>query len=179
MNRLAKRLAALALAGTMMVSASLTAFAAGSPVAGNVGNDTSVAGTTTSDTGVKVENVTSDTDTAYVPSSVTLGGKTYSVDRIATSTLKQKTMKKVTLAVTSNTKFSKKVVKVKSAKKLKRVVVTSTSGKLKATNFAKTAFKGYKGKLIVKKNAMTKAQYKKLVKRLRKGGFKGKIYYKK
>ena len=38
---------------------------------------------------------------------------------------------------------------------------------------------GYKGKIIVKKSAMSKKEYKKLKAKLKKGGFKGKISFKK
>ena len=43
----------------------------------------------------------------------------------------------------------------------------------------KKAFKGFKGKIIIKKKAMSKTQFNKLKAKLKKGGFKGKISYKK
>ena len=78
------------------------------------------------------------------------------------------------------TKVGAKIVKSKNAKKTKKIVITATKGKkLNASQFNKKAFKGFKGKIIVKKSAMTKKQFKKLAKKLRKGGFKGKIVRKK
>ena len=179
MNKAMKRIAALVLAGVMTISASMSAFAVGSPVSGNIGNNTSVKGTTTSKDGVEVHEVQSSSTKATVSSTVKLNGKTYNVDSIGTNTITQKKLKKVTFSVTGKTTFKKKVVKVKTAKKLKTVVITSSKGKLKAKNFNKSAFKGYKGKIVVKKKAMTKKEFNKLKKRLKKGGFKGKISYKK
>ena len=64
----------------------------------------------------------------------------------------------------------------KKAKKTKKIVIKAADGqKVAASQFSKKAFKGFKGKIVVKKSAMTKKQFKKLVKKLRKGGFKGKI----
>ena len=69
-----------------------------------------------------------------------------------------------------------KVAKTKSGKKTKKIVVKAAEGqKLTASQFDKKAFKGFKGKIVIRKSAMSKKEYNKLVKKLRKDGFKGKI----
>jgi len=102
------------------------------------------------------------------------------VNKISTGAVNDKTYDKITFELWNRTKVKKNVLKGK-AKKTKTVVITKTkkAHKLVAKRFNKKAFKGYKGKIIVKKFAMSKKQFKKLKKRLKKGGFKGKIVYKK
>ena len=106
---------------------------------------------------------------------VSTGGNTYAVDVIGTGTITKK-YKLVTLELTEKTKVGPSIAKTKKAKKTKKIVIKAADGqKLTASQFDKKAFKGFKGKIVVKKSAMTKKQFKKLVKKLRKGGFKGKI----
>ncbi len=176
MRKFGKNLTAMVLAAAVMVSTACTAFAAGSPVSGNVGKNTTGTGTTISDTGMKVTKVTSSGKTAYVDSVVHGEKSDYDVDVIATGTLTSK-KKKVTFAVKDTTKFESQVLKGKGLK-TKKVVLrigVTRSGKLTAANFNKKAFKGYKGKIVVKKGSISKKEFKKLKKKLKSGGFKGKI----
>ncbi len=179
MYKFGKRIATLLLTATMAVSTAMGAFAAGSPVKGNSDSSTTVTAVTTSAATVAVTDVQSTTKTAVINNTVTVGGKTYTVDIISTNTIKTK-YNKVSLVMNSTTKVKAKIAKNKSAKKTKKIVIRAASGqKLTASQFNKKAFKGFKGKVYVRKSAMTKKQYNKLVKKLRKGGFKGKTIYKK
>ena len=179
MNKLGRKVSALLLAAAVTVSTVIPAFAAGSPVSGKVVSESTVSGTTTGNTTIAVTDVTSTTDTATIPSSITVNGKTYDVDVIRTNTIKEK-YASVTLVLRNTTKVEAQVAKLKKAKKTKKIVITAAAGqKIKASQFSKKAFKKFKGKIIVKKSAMTKKQFRKLKKKLRKGGFKGKIRYKK
>ena len=178
MRKFGKNLTAMVLAAAVMVSTACTAFAAGSPVKGVIGDNTNSTGTTISDTGVETGKVSvSSGKTAYVDSYLKLdNGKTYDVDVISTGTVTSK-LKKVTFAVKDTTKFEKQVLKGKGLK-TKKVVLrigVTRSGKLTAANFNKKAFKGYKGKIVVRKGSISKKEFKKLKKKLKKGGFKGKI----
>jgi hypothetical protein len=130
-------------------------------------------------TGVKVTKVTSTTNKALIPAYVVSArGNTYSVDVIATGAI-QDEYDKVTLVLTRNTKVRAKIANTDEAKKTKKFVIRAQKGqKLKAKQFSKKAFKNYTGKIVVYASAMTKKQFKKLVKRLTKGGFKGTIVYK-
>lgn len=178
MNKLGRKVSALLLAAAVTVSTVIPAFAAGSPVSGKVDSNSTVSGTT-GNTTIAVTDVTSTTDTATIPSSITVNGKTYDVDVIRTNTIKKK-YASVTLVLRNTTKVEAQVAKLKKAKKTKKIVITAAAGqKIKASQFSKKAFKKFKGKIIVKKSAMTKKQFRKLKKKLRKGGFKGKIRYKK
>lgn len=175
MNKFGRKVSALLLAAAVAVSTVVPAFAANSPVSGNVDSNTTVAGTVQADNTVAVNKVTSTEKTATIPASITSSGKTYNVSEIKTGTI-QKKYDKVTLVLNSSTKVDSKIAKSKKAKKTKKIVVKAAAGqKLKASQFDKKAFNGLKGKVIVKKSAMTKKQYDKLVKKLRKGGFNGKI----
>ncbi len=191
MNKLGRKLSALLLAAAVSVSAVSPAFAAGSPtqgqpvgtpVAGDAGDSQStVSGYVDGDKTMTVTEVASDGKTATIPASLKASdGKTYDVDVIATGTIAKK-YSKVTFVLNPTTKVQSKVAKAKKAKKTKKVVITAAKAdkSVTAAQFSKKAFKGFSGKIIVKKSAMTKKQYKKLVKKLRKGGFKGKIVYKK
>ena len=145
---------------TELLSGSLlsTASAADSPVTAPV-----TEGGTTGNKTVTITNV------------VSTDGKTYAVDVIGTGVITKK-YKLVTLELNNQTKVGASVAKTKKAKKTKKIVIKAADGqKLTASQFDKKAFKGFKGKIVVKKSAMTKKQFKKLVKKLRKGGFKGKI----
>ena len=156
-----------------------TAWAATSPVNAPVGNITEVYGETTGGNTIAIEKVTSTGDTATIPATITTNGKTYVVYEIKTGTIAKK-YKKVTLIMNNKTKIEASVAKSKKAKKTKKIVIKAADGqKLTASQFDKKAFKGFKGKIVVKKSAMTKKQFKKMVKKLRKGGFKGKIVYSK
>ena len=130
-------------------------------------------------TGVKVTKVTSTTNNALIPAYVVSEkGNTYSVDEIATGAI-QDEYNKVTLVLTRNTKVRANIANTDEAKETKKFVIRAQKGhKLKAKQFSKKAFKNYTGKIVVYASAMTKKEYKKLVKRLAKGGFKGTIVYK-
>lgn len=178
MYKFGKKMAALLLTAVVAVSTVTSAFAVNSPVSGNSDSSTTVTGATTSDNTITVTGVTSTSKTATIPATVTSGNKTYTVDNIATGTIAAK-YSKVYLILNDTTTVSAKIAKSKKAKKTKKLVISAASGKkLTAAQFNKKAFKGFKGKITVKKSAMSKKQFKKLVKRLRKGGFKGKIVYK-
>ena len=170
MSKFGRKVSALLLAAAVAVSTAVPAFAASSPVTGKTGSDTTVYGEVKNDT-VSVDKVVSKGKTAVVPGYVTSGDKTYSVSEIKT-----KKYNKVTLYLHSSAKVREQIAKNKNAKKTKKIVIEAVGKKLKASHFSKKAFKGFKGKIIVKKSAMSKKEFKKLVKRLRKGGFKGKIY---
>jgi hypothetical protein len=128
---------------------------------------------------VKVTKVTSTTNNALIPAYVVSEkGNTYSVDEIATGAIKKK-CNKVTMFLTGNTKVRASIAKSKKARQTKKFVIKAKKGeKLKATQFSKKAFKKCTGKIIVYASSMTKKEFKKLVKRLKKGGFKGHIVYK-
>lgn len=130
-------------------------------------------------TGVKVTKVKSTTRNALIPAYVTSAkGNTYSVDVIATGAIEDE-YDKVTLILTRNTKIRANIAKSDKAKQTKKFVIKARKGqKLKAKQFNKKAFKNYTGKIVVYASAMTEKQFKKLVKRLTKGGFKGTIVYK-
>ena len=175
MKKFGKKISALILAAAVSISCVVPAFAANSPVSGNSDADTKVSAVTTSDKTCKVTDVTSTSDTAVIPAQVTSGGKTYAVDVIATNTIKDKYSKGY-MVMNSTTKVEPKVAKTKSGKKTKKIVVKAAEGqKLTASQFDKKAFKGFKGKIVIRKSAMSKKEYNKLVKKLRKDGFKGKI----
>ena len=176
MRKFGKNLTAMVLAAAVMASTVCTAFAAGSPVTGNVGKNTTGTGTAVSDTGMKLTKATSSSKTMYIDSVIHDEKGDYDVDVIATGTVTSK-KKKVTFAVKDTTKFEKQVLKGKGLK-TKKVVLrigASRSGKLTAANFNRKAFKGYKGKIVVRKKYMSAKEFKKLKKKLKKGGFKGKI----
>ena len=174
MSKFGRKVSALLLAAAVAVSTAVPAFAAGSPVSGKTGSDTTVYGEVKNET-VSIDKVVSKGKTAVVPGYVTSGDKTYSVSEIKTGTITKK-YNKVTLYLHSSAKVREQIAKNKNAKKTKKIVIEAVGKKLKASHFSKKAFKGFKGKIIVKKSAMSKKEFKKLVKRLRKGGFKGKIY---
>lgn len=191
MNKLGRKLSALFLAAAVAVSTVSPAFAAngsptqgqpvGTPVAGDAANSKStVSGYVDGEKTMTVTKVNAKGSTAKVPSYLKASnGQTYDVDVIATGTISKK-YKKVTLVLNPTTKVQAKVAKSKKAKKTKKIVIKASKAdkSVKASQFSKKAFKGFKGKIVVKKSAMTRKQFKKLVKKLRKGGFKGKIVYK-
>lgn len=174
MSKFGRKVSALLLAAAVAVSTAVPAFAASSPVSGKTDSDTTVYGDAEKDT-VSINKVVSEGKTAVVPGYVTSGDKTYSVSEIKTGAITKK-YNKVTLYLQSSTKVRKQIAKNANAKKTKKIVIEAVGKKLKASQFSKKAFKGFKGKIIVKKSAMSKKEYKKLAKRLRKGGFKGKSY---
>ena len=174
MSKFGRKVSALLLAAAVAVSTAVPAFAASSPISGKTGSDTTVYGDVNNET-VSIDKVVSEGKTAVVPGYVTSGDKTYSVNEIKTGAITKK-YNKVTLYLHSSTKVREQIAKNKNAKKTKKTVIEAVDKKLKASQFSKKAFKGFKGKIIVKKSAMSKKEFKKLVKRLRKGGFKGKIY---
>ena len=175
MYKFGRKISALVLAAVVTVSTVLPAFAAGSPVTGKGDSDTTVSGETLADETVAVTGVTSTTKTATIPSSL----DNHKVSVIRTASIKNK-FSTVTLILNSDTKVEPMVAKSKKAKKTKKIVIKAADGqRITASQFYKKAFKGFKGKIVVKKSAMTKKQFKKLKKKLRKGGFKGKIVNKK
>ena len=112
---------------------------------------------------------------SVAPSVRDSGGNVYPVETIASGSIKGKTYKRVDLVVGRNTRFRKNIVKGAKAKKTKTITVTCSDGQLKASSFDKKAFNGYRGKLIIRKKSITKKEFTKLKKNLKKGGFKGKI----
>ena len=175
MYKFGRKISALLLAAAVTVSAVVPVFAANSPVSGNAAGDTKVTTVTTSDKTVKVTDVSSTGDVAVIPATVTQGGKTYAVDIVATNTIKDK-YDKVYLVMNEKTKVEPKVAGTKKSKKTKKIVVKAAEGQmLTASQFDEEAFKGFKGKIVIKKSAMSKKEFKKLKKKLKEGGFKGKI----
>ena len=175
MYKFGRKISALLLAAAVTVSAVVPAFAANSPVSGNAAGDTKVTAVTTSDKTVKVTDVSSTGDVAVIPATVTQNGKTYAVDTIATNTIKDK-YDKVYLVMNEKTKVEPKVAGTKKSKKTKKIVIKAAEGQmLTASQFDEEAFKGFKGKIVIKKSAMSKKEFKKLKKKLKEGGFKGKI----
>ena len=130
-------------------------------------------------TGVKVTKVTSTTNNALIPAYVVSEkGNTYSVDVIATGAI-QDEYNKVTLVLTRKTKVRANIANTDEAKETKKFVIRAQKGhKLKAKQFNKKAFKNCTSKIVVYASSMTKKEFKKLVKRLAKGGFKGTLVYK-
>ena len=195
MNKLMRKVSALMLTAAIAMGTVAPSFAAntsspvtpvqptdpvGTAVSGNEETTaTTITAVTTGDTTVAVTQATS-TDTIVIPATITASnGKTYTVDAIKTGTITEKYLK-ATLILNNTTKVEAQIAKNKQARKTKKVVIKAAAGqKLTASQFDKKAFKRFKGKIVVKKSAMTKKQFKKLVKKLRKGGFKGKIVYKK
>ena len=184
MSKLGRKVSALLLATSVVISTVVPAFAANSPTTGNTPTGTPVAatdgastveGTTTSDTTAAVNKVSSTDKTAVIPNTIKANSKDYLVDEIKTGTIKDK-YNKVTMILNSTTKVDAQVAQSKKAKKTKKIVIQAADGqKLKAAKFNKKAFKGFKGKVVVKKSAMSKKEFNKLKKKLKKGGFKGKI----
>ena len=157
-----------------------TADPVGTAVSGNdETTSTTITAVTIGDTTVAVTQATSK-DTIEIPATITASnGKTYTVNVIKTGTITQKYLK-ATLILNNTTTVEAQIAKSKRARKTKKVVIKAAAGqKLTASQFDKKAFKKFKGKIVVKKSAMTKKQFRKLKKKLRKGGFKGKIVYKK
>ena len=176
MNKLARKVSALLLAAAVTVTTVVPAFAANSPVAGNGDSNTKVSGIVQTDNTVAIDNVTSTTEAATIPASVTSKDKTYAVSEIKTDTIKT-TYDRVTIVLNNFTKVRKSIALSKEAKKTKKIVIKAANGqRVTASQFSKKAFKGFKGKVVVKKSAMSKKQFRKLKKKLRKGGFKGKIW---
>lgn len=96
--------------------------------------------------------------------------------QIFANTIKAK-YKTITLILNNTTKVEPKIAKIKKARKSKKLIIKAADGqKLKASQFDK---KGFKGTIVIKKSAMTRKQFRKLLRKLRKGGFRGKIRYKK
>ncbi len=175
MNRLGKKIAALVLAAVVAVSTVTCAFAANSPINGNMDSTTTFSGNNTSKNTMTITSVSSTTDVATIPSYVTIKGVQYYVTEIATGAI-NKTYDSVTIVMNSDTIISARIMKSKKARKTSRIVIRAASGKkLKASQFDMEAFKKYKGKIIVKKSAMSKKQFKQLKTWLFMGGFKGTI----
>jgi len=178
MKKLAKRMAALVLAGAMMVSAATSAFAAGSPTTGNTTVDPVIVTEADSNGDVKITSATSSQDTLFVAGMQS----DKPVRTINSGAIGSKEYSTITLELFQRTKVKKNVIN-KNAKATKKVIITKhqNAKKLKAKRFNKAAFKnlGKKCTIIVKKSAMTKKEFNKLKKKLKKGGFKGKIKYKK
>ena len=175
MSKFGRKVAAFLLASAVAVSTVVPSFAANSPVSGNGDSNTTVSGIVQQDKTVAVDNVNSSSDTATIPASFKVKDTNYAVSEIKSGTIKDK-YKRVTLILNSSTQVKPQIAMSKKAKKTKKIVIKAADGqKLAASQFSKKAFKGFKGKIVVKKSAMTKKQFKKLVKKLRKGGFKGKI----
>jgi hypothetical protein len=191
-------MAAMVLAAAMALTTVTSAFAASSPgkdtpvapttkpgdvitgkADGTAGDNTDMTGVVNTNGGVTITKASNSGSTLDISSyMVTNKGEAFDVDVVATGSISGKKYSKITLGTKASTTFQKKIVKGKKANKSKKIIITTRTnetGKLKASNFHKQAFKGFKGKIIVRKKAMTKKQFKKLVKKLRKGGFKGKI----
>ena len=181
MRKFTKRFSALILAATMIASTAISGYAASSPDKGNDDDGTTIIVTKKTSKADELAVTSAKTTKASLKNLYVKGwiNKKY-VNKISSGTVKDKKYDKITFELWNRTKISKNVLKGK-AKKTKTVVITKTkkAHKLVAKRFNKKAFKGFKGKIIVKKFAMKKKEFKKLKKKLKKGGFKGKIYYKK
>ena len=181
MRKFTKRFSALILAATMIASTAVSGYAASSPEKGNDDKGSTIITTekTSKKNEVAVTNAKTSSDSLknlFIKGKI---NKKY-VKTISSGAVSDKKYDKITFELYKRTRVKKNVLKGK-AKKTKTVVITKakTAKKLVAKHFNKKAFKGYKGKIIVKKAAMKKKEFKKLKKKLKKGGFKGKIYYKK
>lgn len=177
-----KKLIALALSLTLVMGLATTALAAESPAKGPTPPSKPVAGTATvngeavvtSADGTATVTAAPNNKKTTIASTVVVNGVTYNVTTVAANAVGGKTQK-VTLApgVTriSNKAFAK-------AKKLKTIKFNCKPG-TKASDYSigKKAFKGRNTrKMTIKVNSnMSKKQFKKLVKKLRNAGFKGKI----
>lgn len=153
-----------------------TALAANSPDKGPVTPTTQVGVEITGKNTVAITSISSKEKKVTIPATISSNGETYIVSKIKKGSIKEK-YDQVTLILDTSTEVDKTICVTKKAKKTKKIVIKANDNKkkLKARQFNKTGFKGFKGKIIVKKSAMTKKEFKKLVKKLRKGGFKGKI----
>lgn len=180
MFKLGRKATALLLAAAVTVSTAVPAFAAGSPINGKAGSDTTVKAVNTTKSTATVNSVSSKSKKATIPAKLKSNGKTYTVTKVATGAIKKK-YDSVTMVLNKSTKVAERIMKSKKAKKTKKIVVKAADNKKKltASQFNTKAFKGYKGKIVVNKAAMTAKEYRKLVRKLRKGGFKGKIFRKK
>lgn len=183
MSKFTKRIAAMVLAAAMLASTAAEVFAAGSPTQGvptptpaPAPTTTIVTAPTSKDNEVSVTGASSVSDTLFIAGIQ----ENKVVSAIASGTVSDKQYATITFEVYKRTKWGKNVLKG-NAKKTKTVIITKASDakKLVAKKFNAKAFKGFKGKIIVKKAAMTKKQFNKLKAKLKKGGFKGKISYKK
>ena len=154
MRKFTKRFAAMILAATMLIASGTEAFAATSPTGGN-------------------KTPTKKTDTLLVSAD-----KQAKYKKTVPTSVTSTQYKTITFEVYAKTKWKKNVLKG-DAKKTTTVIIKKApkAGRLKAKKFNSKAFKGYKGNIIVKKSAMKKKQFKLLKKKLKKGGFKGKISY--
>ena len=161
MSKLAKRLAAMTLVASMILSTA--AFAAPSPTGGNT-DTTNVTTSPIDDDNVEVTKATSTANTIVIDG--VEDGKHVKV--IAKGTVSDKAYDSITFECYRRTQFKANAVSG-TAKKSKKIIITkrSTAKKLKAKNFHKNAFKGFKGTIIVKKSAMTKKEFKKLKKKLK------------
>ena len=177
MNRIMKRAAAFLVAASIAVSSAACAFAAGSPTTGSTTPETTIATKPAKKSSeVKVVGAKSKTGNLFIAGKQ--GGRY--VKEIAGRTVTDKKYDRITIECYKRTRVKSNILGGK-AKKTKKVVIAKAKGskKLLAKRFSKKAFKGYKGKIVVKKSAMTKKQYRLLKKRLKAGGFRGKMYYRK
>lgn len=178
MGKAVKRLTAAILAAAMIMSVGTTVFAAGSPTKGNNTPDTIITTKPAEKSNeVKVVGAQSTKDTLFIAGKQ--NGKYVKV--IAKHTVKKdKKYSKITFELYKRTRVKKDVLTGKS-KKSKKIVIkkAKTAKKLVAKHFSKYAFRGYKGTIVVKKSAMTRTQFNLLKKKLRNGGCKAKITYKK
>ena len=179
MYKFRKRLAALVLAATVVMTSSVFASSVvNSPVSGTTNNSSSTVSGKALDTkqNTDIEKAKSTTKNLVIASIVKQDTRTFAVTRINTGAVSGKKYNKITIYCKSNVQFQKQVIKGKSLKS-KKLIITIANGqsKLKAKNFNKKAFKGFKGTITVKKKAMTKKEFNKLKKKLKKGGFKGTI----
>ena len=177
MNKITGKLLTLLITASIALSTAACAFAAGSPTTGNTTPETTIVTKPAKKSSeVKVVSAKSRTGNLFIAGKQ--NGKYVKV--IAGKTINDKKYDKITLECYKRTRVKANVLGKKS-RKTKTVVITKakTAKKLIAKRFNKKAFKGYKGKIVVRKSAMTKKQYRLLKKKLKAGGFKGKMYYRK
>lgn len=173
-----KRLAAAILAAVMLMSAGTSVFAAGSPTKGNSNPDTIITTKPAKKSSeIKVVGAQSTKNTLFIAGKQK--GKYVKV--IEKHTVKKnKKYDKITFELYKRTRVKKDVLTGKSKKSKKIIIKKAKSAKkLVAKHFSKYAFRGYKGTIVIKKSAMTRKQFNLLKKKLKSGGCKAKISYKK
>ncbi len=181
MKKAMKRIAALALAAVLTFGTAVTSMAATeSPTTGkkpvtqdNVKSEDNIYTTKTYRKGwmrIKSAKAVNKKKVA-IPETMTINGITYRVTSLGAGSLKK--WKKVKTIVLSKNVDTVHGYTFKNCKKLRTIIVKNTQ----PINFYKRAFKGVDTKKLTIKFSknMSKKDFKKTKKRLRKIGFKGKI----
>ena len=123
-----------------------------------------------------LESAYSQGSSLVVSSTATANGKQVKVGSVKTGAVRDKKYRKITFNVDAGTKFGKGILRGKKALGSSKVVINAVSGgKLKASNFHKKAFTGYRKTVVITKRSISKKEFGKLKRKLKKGGFRGKL----